>query len=121
MLITTPGTNILSQDRFWEIDVSTTLLNFKHFASSSSPGESMSGFVSTTPQGWEAHPGWFVLIENEFRTWAYDGDRVLILQEETSEGARFKGTTYGDKFPCPIPAEVFSRLSEQKKKQLQNL
>jgi len=115
MLITTQG-NYLSPDGFWEIGVSATSLDFKYFARR--PDEGVSRSVSTNPQGWKTHPGWFVFIENEFRTWAYDGDRYLLLQEETSNGTKFKGTSYEDGFPCPVPAEVFSRLSKEKKREM---
>jgi hypothetical protein len=69
------------------------------------------------PDGWKVHPGWFVFIENETRAWAYDGDRLLILDIETPS----KKATYTRRFPCAVPPEVFSRLSEAAQKDVKKL
>jgi hypothetical protein len=97
MLITTLGTKT-SPDGIWRIGVSESSLDLSRSA---------------------AHAGWFVYIESEFRVWAYDGDRSLILQTETPSGPNSGGTTYSGRFPCAVPAEVFSRLPEQKQKEIQ--
>jgi len=64
------------------------------------------------PDPWTTHPGWFIYVESESRAWAYDGDRLLILRTETPN----KTATYTSWFPCAVPSEVFSHLSEAAKK-----
>jgi len=39
--------------------------------------------TSDKPSAWRAQDGWFVLVENDRRVWAYDGDRDLLLFEST--------------------------------------
>lgn len=110
MLITTRGTNT-SPDGFWRVAVSAAgdSLELSHRTSSKGPGWSTSGWVTDSPQEWRAHEGWFVCIESDSKVWAYDGDRYLSLLVVTPSS----GTWYGpSRFPCVVPAEVFSRLSE---------
>jgi hypothetical protein len=72
-------------------------------------GWSASVWSIITPDGWKVHPGWFAFIESESRAWAYDGDRLLILDIETPR----KKATYSSRFPYAVPPEVFSRLSKE--------
>jgi hypothetical protein len=122
MLITTLGTKT-SPDGIWRIGVSESSLDLSRSAAyNDGKGMMMSGWTTTgfgTTSPWTAHAGWFVYIESEFRVWAYDGDRSLILQTETPSGPNSGGTTYSGRFPCAVPAEVFSRLPEQKQKEIQ--
>ncbi len=121
LLITVFGTHS-SPDGSWKIGVSEAAIDF------SRPG---SGGVSFTPdsRGWRAQAGWFVFIESESRVWAYDGDRRLYLDTETSNGKNsyvnaiycgvFRGTNFDSNFPCAVPSEVISHLPQQKQKQIQ--
>jgi hypothetical protein len=114
MLITTFGTH---PDGSWKIRVSEDSIDF--------------GGASFTPDshGWRAQAGWFVFIESESRVWAYDGDRQLHLDTETSYGNNshgtaiycgvFRATNFDSNFPCAVPSEVISHLPEQKQKQIQ--
>jgi len=61
----------------------------------------------------------FVFIESESRVWAYDGDRLLILNTETSNGTNSTGAIYSSRFPCAVPGEVISRLSEPAKRAIE--
>ena len=111
LLITTFGTNT-SSDGAWRIGVLESSLEFSHSHAARGEGWTTSGWSTTSPQGWTAHAGWFVFIESESRVWAYDGDRKLLLQTETSSGNHSTETTYSSGFPCAVPAEVLSRMSE---------
>jgi hypothetical protein len=116
MLITTLGTNT-SSNGTWRIGVSETSLDFTHLiAASDGRGFTMSGSSTVSPQGWRAQAGWFVFIESESRVWAYDGNRKLTLQAETVSGNNSTGATYSSRYPCAVPVEVFSRLSEPAQK-----
>lgn len=73
--------------------------------------------ASMQPDGWRAQDGWFVLVENERRVWAYDGDRDLLLfgAAKNPEGrpAGSVGSLQGPtKFNCPVPDAVLARLSD---------
>jgi hypothetical protein len=119
MLVTTLGTNT-SSDGTWQIGVSEGSLDLSHsIAHGDGKGLKMSGWSGTSPQGWTAHAGWFVFAENESRAWAYDGDRLLILNTHTSSGNNSTGAIYSSRFPCAVPAEVFSRLSERARKAIE--
>ena len=112
MFITTLGTST-SSDGTWRVGVSESSVDLSHsIAYGDGKGLKMSGWSTISPQGWKAQAGWFVFIESESRVWAYDGDRNLMLQTETSSGNNSTGATYSSRFPCAVPAEVFSRLSE---------
>lgn len=121
MLVTTLGTNA-SSDGTWRIGVSEHSLDLSRSVSAQGEGWRNSGW-STTGFGvaspWTAHPGWFVFLENESRVWAFDGDRLLILEAYTSSGRNTSSTIYENRFPCALPAEVFSRLPERKQKEIQ--
>ncbi|HZQ47623.1 MAG TPA: hypothetical protein VFC07_11455, partial [Verrucomicrobiae bacterium] len=109
-------------DGSWKIGVSEDAIHFARPAS---------GETSFTPEshGWRAKAGWFVFIESESRVWAYDGDRQLYLDTETSNGKNsyegaiyygiFRATNFDSNFPCAVPAEVISHLPEPKQKQIQ--
>jgi hypothetical protein len=122
MLIATLGTNT-SPDGTWRIGVSEHSLDLSHSAAhSDGKGMSMSEWTTTgfgTASPWTAHAGGFVFIESESRVWAYDGDRVLILNTETSNGPKSSGTTYSSRFPSAVPTEVVSRLSEPAQKAIE--
>ena len=121
MLITAFGTHP-SPDGSWKIGVSEDSIDFARPAS---------GGTSFTPDshGWRAQAGWFVFIESKSRVWAYDGDRQLYLDTETSYGNNsyggaiyygvFRATNFDSNFPCAVPSEVISHLPEQKQKQIQ--
>jgi hypothetical protein len=122
MLITTLGTKT-SPDGTWRIGVSETSLDLSRSAAySDGKGLTVSGWTTTgfgTASPWMAHAGWFVFIESKSRVWAYDGDRTLILDAYTSFGTNSSGATYSSRFPCAVPTEVFSRLSEPAQKDIQ--
>jgi hypothetical protein len=122
MLITTLGTKT-SPDGIWRIGVSESSLDLSRSAAySDGKGTTMSGWTTTgfgTAGPWAAHAGWFVYIESESRVWAYDGNHGLILDVETPSGPNSGGTIYSSRFPCAVPTEVFSRLSERKQKEIQ--
>jgi hypothetical protein len=102
MLITVRGTNT-SPDGAWRIVVSE--VDSSIHLSRLTP----SGSVTTSPQGWAAQEGWFAFIESESKVWAYDGDRALFLLTATPG----LSGTYGPRsFPCAVPPQVFTRLSE---------
>jgi hypothetical protein len=108
MLITTlgTGTNTLS-DGTWQITVSETSL----YLSCVGPG----GTIGVP--GWTTHTGWFVFIESDSRVWAYDGDHPLWLSTVTRSGNGVMWTNYvSPRFPCAVPSDVFSRLSEPAQK-----
>ena len=123
MLMTTFGT-ATSSDGTWRIGVSERSLDLSRSASAQGEGWTSSGWTTTgfgTASPWTAHAGWFVFIESESRVWAYDGDRLLILETYTSSGRNSSSTLYDSRFPCAVPAEVFSRLPERKQKEIQTI
>jgi hypothetical protein len=104
-------------DASWKIGVAEDSIDFARPAS---------GEMSFTPdsRGWRAKPGWFVFIESESRVWAYDGDRQLYLDTETSNAGSiyygvFRATNFDSNFPCAMPAQVISHLPEQRQKEIQ--
>ncbi len=122
ILITVFGTHP-TPDGSWKIEVSEDSIEFAHPAS---------GGMGFTPDshGWTAQTGWFVFVESESRVWAYDGDRQLYLDTETSNGnnsyegaiyyGTFRATNFDSNFPCAVPAEVISHLPEPKQKEIQS-
>ena len=120
MLITTLGTNTTA-DGTWRIGVSETALDLTRLTvgHGAEDGFPISGWSSTTsPEGWKAQPGWFVYIESESRVWAYDGSRKLLLNTETRNGNSQRGSLYESGYPCAVPDEVLSRLSEPARKDI---
>jgi hypothetical protein len=128
MLITNSCTRT-SLDGTWRIGVSETSVAVSRF-----PGLTGEGWPARSKEGestqsipWTAHKGWLVFAETHFRVWAYDGNRLLMLFtfSETwdkwswAQGNSGSGPFYGDA-GCPVPAEVFTRLSEQARKEVQN-
>jgi hypothetical protein len=110
MFITTRGTNT-SPDGIWRVGVSAAgdSLDLSPHQSLKGEGWTDSVWITDSPQGWKANAGWFVFIETESRVWAYDGDSHLSLLAVTPTW----GTWYGpSRFPCAVPTEVLSRLSE---------
>jgi len=117
MFITTRGTNT-SPDGIWRVAVSAAgdSLDLSHHQSLTGEGWTNSVWTTDSPQGWMAQAGWFVFIESESRVWAYDGVRSLSLLTVTPTS----GAWYGPgRFPCAVPSEVFSRLSEPARKAIQ--
>jgi len=110
MLITTRGTNA-SPDGFWRVRVSAAgdSLELSHPISSKAPGWSGSIWTTDSPGWWTAHEGWFVYIESDSKVWTYDGDRDFNLLAVTPTWTTWYGP---NRFPCAVPSEVFSRLSE---------
>lgn len=118
MLITTLGTNSTA-DGTWRVAVSAASLDLSRSHATHGEGWTASGWTTTgfgTASPWTAHAGWFVFIESESRVWAYDGDRLLILKTYSSSGVNASSSIYDSRFPCVVPAEVFSRLSEPARK-----
>ena len=64
---------------------------------------------TVSPLQWQARPGWCVFVENDVRVWAYDGHRNLWLLEMTRSGTATHGPTH---FPCSVPTEMMTHLSE---------
>jgi hypothetical protein len=120
LLITTFGTNA-SSDGSWRIGVSENTLDVGRVVGlDGNDATPLSNWTSTiSPGEWKAKTGWFVFIENKSNVWAYDGDRQLLLQVETMNENNLGGSTYPGGYPCAVPDEVFSRLSERKQKDLQ--
>lgn len=113
MFITTPGTNT-TPDGTWRIAVSQSdgSLHMTRLYELRGYGWQEAVSVATNPDNWRAQPGWFVFIESQSKVWAYDGDRMLLLDTETP-GRIGHGVISGPRrFPCAVPPEVFSRLSE---------
>jgi hypothetical protein len=130
MLITTLGTNTTS-DGAWQIVVSDPSLGLSHSAAAHGEGWTGSGWITTSfpyptgmtgpNTGWTAQAGWFVFIESNFRVWAYDGDRLLMLQTYTpSTNGAAMVSYYSPRFPCAVPTDVVSRLSEKAQKVIQS-
>jgi len=120
MLITAFGTNT-SSDGTWRIGVSEMSLDLSRLGgfgeAVSSPVSSWSSTIS--PGGWKARAGWFVFIESKSNVWAYDGDDRLVLNVETMNGNSGPGgAIYENGYPCAVPDEVLSRLSEPAKKRI---
>jgi hypothetical protein len=117
MLITSlgTGTNTLS-DGTWQIAVSETSL----YLSCVGPG----GTIGVP--GWTTHTGWLIYIESDSRLWAYDGDHPLWLSTVTRSGNGVMWTNVAwrnyvsPRFPCAVPAVVYSRLSEAAQKNIQS-
>jgi hypothetical protein len=109
VLITTLGTDT-PPDGTWRIEVSEHALDLSHAAANN--GHAWTTTSLGTAGQWTAHPGWFVFIETTSRVWAYDGDRSLLLLAYTSSGANSSSTIYDRHFPCPVPPEVLSRLTD---------
>ena len=116
MLITVFGTHP-SSDGSWKIGVAEDSIDFARPAS---------GGVSFPPDshGWRAQAGWFVFIESKSRVWAYDGNRQIYLDAETTTGGgmyygTFRATNFDSNFPCAVPPEVISHLPERKQKEIQ--
>ena len=132
LFITRLGTTNISPDRVWRVIVSPAgdAVEISNNQSSRFVGQvpqgaggsvevwssiSVPGPTADSP-GWRAHPGWFVFVENASRVWVYDGDRYLCLETDSGPDSAFYPTPRG--FPCPVPAQVFSRLSEGAQKSI---
>ena len=123
MLITNFCTQT-SPDGTWRIGASEDSVEVSRF--SGLTGEGFPGRTKDSPDGvtipWTARAGWFAFTENANRVWAYDGNRLLIL--ETCSDASWNRqhwisggcASYFGHYPCAIPAEVFSRLSAEARK-----
>ena len=124
ILITTLGTNN-SSDGFWRIGVSDTTLDLSRWQAVKHSNWGYAGWSTTslnTDGGWRCHPGWIVYTESPSRVWAYDGERKVYLLEYKFVEQGSKSTIYDShvKFPCAVPGEVFSRLSETARKDIQS-
>lgn len=126
MLITNFCTQT-SIDGTWRIAVSADSVEFSRFAGL--VGEGFPGRSKEPPGGvtipWTARAGCFAFAENVDRVWAYDGHRLLVL-ETCSDASWTKQSwisggcsAYFGNYPCAVPAEVFSRLSEESQKSIQ--
>ena len=120
-----------SPDGTWRIEVSETNVAVSRF-----PGLTGAGWPARAKAGeltlsipWTAHTGWLVFAENnDRRVWYYDGDQLLFLftfgeetwnKESWTGGNSGEGPFYGDP-GTPVPAEVFTRMSEKARKMVQN-
>jgi len=75
------------------------------------------GSTAVSPSKWKAETGWFAFVENDERVWAYDGHGYLYLLTLTKDGTG----SYGPRaFPCPIPHEVYTRLSASAQKDIES-
>jgi hypothetical protein len=121
--ITTLGTTTRSQDGIWRVSVSAAGdwvdLSYCRGAGSAHPFWSTISVPGPTApsQGWKAHAGWFVYVQDESRVWVYNGDSYLCLWENTCNFGAFYPRPVS--FPFAVPAEVLSRLSESAKKDTQ--
>jgi len=113
MLIKTLGTNT-TPDGLWRIGVAETSLDLSHSTAAHGEGWTTTGWTTTGLDWWKCHAGWFVFTESESNVWAYDGDRKVILMTYASSGKHSASTIYDShhRFPCAVPADVLSRLSE---------
>jgi len=65
-------------------------------------------------EGWKAQPGWFIFVEGASRAWCYDGSNYLWLLQVDATGS---SGSYGPRsFPCPVPPQVYARLSDSAQK-----
>ncbi len=119
MLVTSFGTNTTS-DSSWRIGAAETSLDICWLSGPAAPeGPQLSWSSSISPGDWKAQPGWFVYVQSHTNVWAYDGDRQLVLHTEVVSGNNVaNGSMYPGNYPCPVPDEVFSRLSERKQKEI---
>jgi hypothetical protein len=77
--------------------------------------------ASMRPDGWRAQDGWFVLVENDRRVWAYDGNLGLLLFDaiknpEGSAAGSFGSMQGPTRFNCPVPEAVLTRISDAARK-----
>lgn len=118
-----------SNDGTWQVEVSETNVAVSRFPGLTGegwPGRANSG-ASTLAIPWKAGPRWLVFAENDYRVWAYDGDQLLFQftfsetwnKESWHYVGSGAGPSYGDQ-GTPVPAEVFTRLSEQLRKKIKS-
>lgn len=119
MLMTSFGTNTTS-DSSYRIGAMESSLDICWLSGPDAPGGPMLSWSSSiSPGDWKAKPGWFVYVQSHTNVWAYDGDRQLVLHTEVVSGNNTaNGSMYPGNYPCPVPDEVFSRLSERKQKEI---
>ena len=116
-----------SSDGIWEVSVAAADQPFKlvrgqyldHVRTVSSDGSTIAtwtGALTNTyaTEGWKAQLGWFVYIENQSRAWCYDGSNYLWLLRVDSDGS--SGSYGPQSFPCPVPRQVYERLSDTAQK-----
>ncbi len=116
MFLTTLGTNT-TQDGSWQVAVSETSLELSRTRGGGWAWAMTIPSPTKQAVGWTTHAGWFVFAESESRLWAYDGDRLLVLHTSAGSGNNSHEATYFiSRFPCPVPTEVYSRLSEPAQK-----
>ncbi len=118
MLVTSFGTNT-TVDGSWRITASETSVDLSHSnAYDNGTGFKMTGWTTISPGGWKSHQGWFVYAETDSQIWAYDGNRTLFLDTESGTPPNLRGVNYcNSHFPCAVPPEVLSRLSEPARKE----
>ena len=113
--ITTFG-GVSSSDCPWAVSVSDTNQTF-HISYRYSGTNFSASLSADSPSGWKAKTGWFVFIESDERIWAYDGGSSLELLAIKFRKLGPALTSYGSySFPCPVPAEVFARLTPEAQK-----
>ena len=113
---------ISSSDCPWVVSVLDTNRTF-HISYRYDAATNSSGSVSVdSPSDWKAKSGWFIFIESNERIWAYDGGSSLFLQVATPSKLGPTCTSYGSRsFPCPVPDEVFARLTPEARKAIKKL
>lgn len=99
--------SISSSGSPWKVRVSERELQFSYSHAEKGKGV---GTISASTSGWNPKPGWCVFVENAERLWTYDGATYLVVH--VVKGSTM--TTYGlNNLPCPVPDEVFRRLSAE--------
>jgi hypothetical protein len=116
-----------SPDGIWEVSVAAADQPFKlvrgqyldHVRTVGSDGSTIAtwtGALTNTyaTEDWKARLGWFVYVENQSRAWCYDGSNYLWLLRVDSDGS--SGSYGPQSFPCPVPRQVYARLSDSAQK-----
>ncbi len=113
--ITTFG-GVSSSNCPWVVSVSAKNQAF-HISYRYSGTNYSASLSADSPADWKAKTGWFVFIESDERIWAYDGGSSLDLLATKIGKLGPTLTSYGSSsFPCPVPAEVFARLTPEAQK-----
>jgi hypothetical protein len=71
--------------------------------------------VTISSLGWLPHKGWFVLIQDDKRLWAFDGlDKLLLLEINKMESKLFEFDTKTDfnSLPYLPPTDVLNHLPQ---------
>jgi len=108
-----------SPDGVWHVSVPAENQTFRLTRGQFLNGGEIRGKLTNTysTDGWKAQSGWFIFVENPSQTWCYDGASFLWLLRMYPDG--FSGS-YGLRcFPCPVPPQVYARLSDSAQKAIE--